>query len=540
MAVHALGNGWLSRYRELVNFIIDQGGTSFTSNDFQIHLANLGIKAKLNTNPPQTLQQATDIIDSIFTSTQFAVRSTIHKTFGMMPGSLILTTRTMGKVPSTTTGVLATLEAVTTKQGFKNSQPGQKGKPKAGTKKFHGHDQKEGKGIILWANRGGSKYVPDVGVSITRLKRLSQMDFALDPLIEADYSVKIGEDKTGKPIYEPDPIKKKVAEQMQEEELKIKVKQYTTYCSNMQKIFALDNKMKDTLWSNDNFDKLESSHCVVKLKTKVHSEINLFWAFRKLVCCRQQSGNLSKYYNSATDTFEVFKSLGGSVTYKKTITHELKQGLHQISTYAEYLALLDDDAKKTAIVAGAEQSFLAAILIEGCDEETNTLMEMLANQYTLEMLQQFKGTKTPVSKKPKPNKTDKESTTFVNKGEDPSSRQLLMVAAISSHDDQQSSGTIKTRTYWEIHDVEFDTMVKLDSTDASPNTCSTATTTPTYCSYKEDDISTVTGRIPNLVPQTATDDDSCSTATNVSFPQAGQPTYNGHDPTTIGPTTQSS
>eukprot|EP00536_Pseudo-nitzschia_multiseries_P006083 jgi/Psemu1/14409/gm1.14409_g len=77
------------------------------SNDFQLHLANLGIKAKvcsvrnpqsnavlervhdtmksamrteLNTNPPQTLQEATDIIDTVFASAQFAVRSKAYDT----------------------------------------------------------------------------------------------------------------------------------------------------------------------------------------------------------------------------------------------------------------------------------------------------------------------------------------------------------------------------------------------------------------------------------------------------------------------------
>eukprot|EP00536_Pseudo-nitzschia_multiseries_P015246 jgi/Psemu1/41780/gm1.41780_g len=262
-------------------------------------------------------------------------------------------------------------------QVSKNSQPGQKGKPEAGTKKFQGHDQQKEdmKGIILrgdanaqdyykvfkehQATLGGSKHVPDIG---------------------------IGEDKTGKPIYEPDPIKKKVAEQMQEEELKIKVKQYTTYCSDIQKVFAvaygqLYDKMKDKLWSNGNSDKLESSRCVVKplemlrdicyqgSKTKVNPETNLLRAFRKLVCCRQRPGNRSEYSKSVTaDAFELFKkSLGGSsITYKKTITHELKQGSHQISTYVEYLDLPDDDAKKIAIVAGA-----------------NTLKETLANQYSL-------------------------------------------------------------------------------------------------------------------------------------------------------------
>eukprot|EP00536_Pseudo-nitzschia_multiseries_P001992 jgi/Psemu1/4655/gm1.4655_g len=95
MAVYALNNGWLSGYPKLVNFIFDQG-TSFMSNDFQIHLEMHGtiksaMRTELNTNPPQTLQEAINIlVDSVFlTSAQFAVRSTINKTFEMTPGSIV-------------------------------------------------------------------------------------------------------------------------------------------------------------------------------------------------------------------------------------------------------------------------------------------------------------------------------------------------------------------------------------------------------------------------------------------------------------------
>eukprot|EP00536_Pseudo-nitzschia_multiseries_P000419 jgi/Psemu1/934/gm1.934_g len=101
-------------------------------------------------------------------------------------------------------------------QGSKNNnQTSHKGNPEV-TKKFQGHGQKEMKGIILQATLGGSKYVPNVGVSTTKLKRLSPMSFAPDPLVEEDYSKKVAEDKAGKPIYELDPVKKKVAKQMQE------------------------------------------------------------------------------------------------------------------------------------------------------------------------------------------------------------------------------------------------------------------------------------------------------------------------------------
>eukprot|EP00536_Pseudo-nitzschia_multiseries_P010398 jgi/Psemu1/25865/gm1.25865_g len=270
---------------------------------------------------------------------------------------------------------------------------------------------------------------------------------------------------------------------------------------------------------------------------------------------------------------------GQGTSVSSTPTRLKQEGLHQISsTYGESLALPNDGAKKIAIVAGAKQSsFLATILIKGCDEETSsTLREMLVanhQQYSLgtsqyppqttsgalEMLQQFKGTKTPGSKKPAPNKTapqarttptdtkDKESTAFINKGEELSSSQLLMVVAaeqgedFGSYDDQSSGTTIDTWTYWwEIHNAKFNTMIKSDSTGANPNTSSTATTS-TYSSYEEEGTSTVTDGIPDLVvPQSATDNDSCSTATNVSLPQAGQPTWNGHNPTTVGPTNQSS
>eukprot|EP00536_Pseudo-nitzschia_multiseries_P007511 jgi/Psemu1/18109/gm1.18109_g len=121
-------------------------------------------------------------------------------------------------------------------QTSKNNQPGnKKGKPGA-TKKFQ--DYKMFKEHL--ATLGGSKYVPDVGVSITKLKLLSRMDFVPHPLTEEDTSKKIGDDAKGKPIYEIDPVKNKLAKQMQKEEIKIK------------KVFAiayrqLIDEMKDKL-----------------------------------------------------------------------------------------------------------------------------------------------------------------------------------------------------------------------------------------------------------------------------------------------------
>eukprot|EP00536_Pseudo-nitzschia_multiseries_P007735 jgi/Psemu1/18578/gm1.18578_g len=429
----------------------------------------------------------------------------------------------MGKVPSTTPGAIANRVPRTANQARRAS---------LGPAPRSSEDYKVCKENL--ATLGGSKYMPDVGVNITKLKRLSQMDFAPDPLVEAD---------NGKPIHEPDPIKKKVAKQMQEEELKIK------------KVFAvaygqLDYEMKDRLWSNNDFDKLESCCCVVKLleilndicyqgsKTKIHPETNILaCAFRKLICCQQWSGNLSEYSKSVTDTFEVFKSLGGFVTYERTIIHKLKQGLHQVTTYAEYFALPDDDPKKIAIMTRAEQSFLATILIKGCDEETSTLKETPANQYTLEMLQQFKGTKTPTAPQAWTDPTDtkdKESTVFVNKGEELSSRKLLMVAAEEGEDFGdldfhlffQATGQIMTvLTTFLAMITKLDMIAKPNSMDANPNTFRAATTS-TYSSYEQDNTSMVTNGIPDLVQQTAIDDDSCSTAANVSFPQID----NGKDP----------
>eukprot|EP00536_Pseudo-nitzschia_multiseries_P010855 jgi/Psemu1/27259/gm1.27259_g len=231
------------------------------------------------------------------------------------------------------------------------------------------------------ATLGESKYVPDVGVSVNKkLKRLNPMDFAPDPHTEADYSKKIGEDPEGKLIYEADPIKKKLAEQMQEEELKIKVKQYTIYCADMQNLFAVaygqldDDKMKDN-------NKVQSNEG----HTNVHSETNLLRAFRKLISCGQRSSNLSQYSKNVTDAFKVlFKSLGGSIIYDKTVTQEIKHGSHTLSTYVDYVGFEDMNHNKAVITTGVEQSFLATILIEGCDEETIltliSIQELLGTQ----------------------------------------------------------------------------------------------------------------------------------------------------------------
>lgn len=113
-AVHALDDAWLSRYPKPVRCIYDQG-TEYRNIDFESHLISLGIKpvptsvknpqanailervhdvmktamrTELNSNPPQDQQEAANLIDRVLASAQYAVRCTVHKTFGISPGSI--------------------------------------------------------------------------------------------------------------------------------------------------------------------------------------------------------------------------------------------------------------------------------------------------------------------------------------------------------------------------------------------------------------------------------------------------------------------
>eukprot|EP00536_Pseudo-nitzschia_multiseries_P010671 jgi/Psemu1/26682/gm1.26682_g len=57
------------------------------------------MRTELNTNPLQTLQQATDVVNSAFVSAQFAIPLTVHKMFGMTPGSLVFHRKNMVLLP---------------------------------------------------------------------------------------------------------------------------------------------------------------------------------------------------------------------------------------------------------------------------------------------------------------------------------------------------------------------------------------------------------------------------------------------------------
>ena len=112
---HVLDDAWLTRYPKPVRIIFDQG-TEYKNICFESHLMNLGIKAvpctvknpqsnailervhdviktslrtEIYTNHPQDAAEAREFIDRILASAQYAARCTIHKTYGVSPGSLV-------------------------------------------------------------------------------------------------------------------------------------------------------------------------------------------------------------------------------------------------------------------------------------------------------------------------------------------------------------------------------------------------------------------------------------------------------------------
>jgi transposase InsO family protein len=108
-------NEWLSRYPRPVRCIYDQG-PEFMGAAFQTMLNRWGIEAHpisvrnpqanavcermhqtvgnllrtlLYTNPPHNLQQANDLVDTALATASHALRSTVHSTMGLSPGSIV-------------------------------------------------------------------------------------------------------------------------------------------------------------------------------------------------------------------------------------------------------------------------------------------------------------------------------------------------------------------------------------------------------------------------------------------------------------------
>jgi transposase InsO family protein len=106
---------WLFRYPRPVRVVHDQG-TEFLGLDFQFLLQQYGIadvqtsvrnpqanavcermhqvvgnslRTLIQTNPPQTLQQAEDLLDYALSTTSFALRSSATRHSGISPGALV-------------------------------------------------------------------------------------------------------------------------------------------------------------------------------------------------------------------------------------------------------------------------------------------------------------------------------------------------------------------------------------------------------------------------------------------------------------------
>ena len=132
---------------------------------------------------------------------------------------------------------------------------------------------------------------------------------------------------------------------------------------------------------------------------------------------------------SVTNTQEkqVTSLFGGKLLCKELITANLDPDDPNADMCDKHCLL--DDSKKMAMRQAAEESFPATIIVEGADDKTSKLGTFLAKQHSvgnnahpktatkaLNLIDEFKNTRTPKPKKPKPPQNNKHNDKDAGKG----------------------------------------------------------------------------------------------------------------------------
>ncbi|VEU34053.1 unnamed protein product [Pseudo-nitzschia multistriata] len=274
-------------------------------------------------------------------------------------------------------------------------------------KKFTGHNGGNLDGIVLTANGnvtqftelhkrlqtlGGSKYMPKVGTSIELLERFTKLYFMPSEPDPADWT------RDGKEVE----IAKAAFMRIYDEEVRVGVKNFNLYTSDMEKVYAIalgqvDKGMKERLRGCNKWKEINRMKCPVGLLTllrdiyyqgnraKIHPLTNIIRAMRKLICSRQRATDSVDYVDTITQQCDVLEAIGGDLLCPVAIKYELatNSDVHNGLSYKEYKQLDENDSKKKSIDRSAIQQILVTLVIEGSNEDNSILKETLENQYSL-------------------------------------------------------------------------------------------------------------------------------------------------------------
>eukprot|EP00536_Pseudo-nitzschia_multiseries_P018686 jgi/Psemu1/56796/gm1.56796_g len=400
--------------------------------------------------------------------------------------------------------------------------------------RFVGHNQTDLKGILIPEDAtakhynelkdrletlGGSKYIPQVGSSIKHLVQFKRKDFAPTKPTAAEYSM-------------PVPGLKEILMDTYKEELKKKANEWIQYQRDMEKLYRLalsqiDDGMKAKLKALNSWKAIDNSKCIVAL-LKAVQDLCFQSSQTKLLCTQQRSLDAASYVKMVKENLDVVKSLGGTLVCKATVSYELERNpAYSAYDYFTYRTLTGPT--KVAIDHAAEQSALAALIIEGSDTSSSNLQQVLADNYALQqnnypttsvealdMVVAFKDLKKPRSRtnnrgpattsqndrqrdRKKDESPNQGSSLFAQQGNgtggttnnlstDQHSRQLLMTAVESGEVFTSSEQT----TYMFLN---IGMLSQAGAEDYESTTSSSTSSTSTHYDSDDEDV-------PNLVPRT--------------------------------------
>ena len=343
-----------------------------------------------------------------------------------------------------------------------------------------------------------SEYSADVGTSIEEMETASIKEFMPNPIKDSMWKTlrtntdgSPAHDSEGNRLYDEDTGAKTMLDKMQEQMIKKQTDAYTEYVAGLRAMFRItlgqvDHSIKSKLESTTGWKAVKSGMdtvgllsmlrvlCYQDARTSVHRMTNIIRVQRKLITSRQRDDDCGAFVREVEQRFKVFKALGGSVLFPEVI--EASMYSEQINL-ASYNKLTTEEREEYNL--RAEQRYLAALIVEGCDEETSTLRQKLAQQFALgsnlypnttsraqEMLIEFAGTRQKTkstgggnsgkqqgngkrhdkdrNKKSdaKSDKTDKKSDDTKNTNRDIQGAQVLMQGIASGENFNPNDGNI--------------------------------------------------------------------------------------------------
>ena len=275
-----------------------------------------------------------------------------------------------------------------------------------------------------------NEYSAEVSAAIDNLQAATIKDFMPEPLDKTLYSSPVydkdGQVKlaNGVEVWTTDDEVKKTLELMQAQLVKKQTDLFTSYRSGLRAMFRttlgqVDDSITSKLESMSEWGTTKATNDTVKLltmlrelcyqdsKTSIHPMTNILRSMRKLCTSRQRDDDAVTYVREVRERFKVFLAIGGSLLMPGI----LKASLDHDNISSEQYRLLTAD-KQAEYDRRAEEFFIATVVIEGANEDTSTLRQTLAQQFTLgadlypresnraqEMITEFHNSKTAKPKK---------------------------------------------------------------------------------------------------------------------------------------------